>query len=92
MRSHPDVRVVALDEGDALQFVHAVVKGMGLTYTVWRDPDGSTQDLYNTTDLPCTYFIDRQGIVRDMNIGPMVDESTVDARAASIITSSVARR
>jgi thiol-disulfide isomerase/thioredoxin len=82
--SHRAVRVVALDEGDSAATIETYLRGIAMTFSIWRDPEGATEDLYDTTGLPCTYFIDRAGIVRDMNIGPMIDMATLDDRAASI--------
>jgi thiol-disulfide isomerase/thioredoxin len=82
---HPTVRVVSLDEGDDVQAVRAFVSGLRVTYPIWLDSQSIAEDLYCTTGLPATYFIDERGIVRDMSIGPLVDAETLDQRAASIL-------
>src|SRR5262249_43453817 len=83
--SHPTVRVVAVDEGENAQVVGAFLHGLGVTYPIWLDGSSMAEDLYSTTGLPATYFIDTQGKVRDMNIGPLVDEETLEGRAASLL-------
>lgn len=87
-QSHHDVRVIALDEGDSVRAIRTYVRGMAITFSIWRDPDSVVQDLYASTGLPSTYFVDPTGTVRDMNIGPMIDAATINARAASIMPPS----
>ena len=43
---------------------------MGLTFTMWHDPDGSIQRTYRTTGVPESFVIDRSGTIIKKVIGP----------------------
>lgn len=56
------------DSGDARAFLQEV----GVMFPVARDADGQVQAAYlKRTALPTTFFIDRDGIVRYVQVGPM---------------------
>ena len=40
------------------------IKNYGLNFVTVRDPSGRIQHLYGTNQLPETYIIDREGILR----------------------------
>ena len=69
-----DLVMIALDflvqdtETDARNFI----EGNGFTFPVLLDtPDGSVADRYRVRGLPATFFIDREGVVRGVNYGPV---------------------
>lgn len=50
---------------DAAEFV----REFGITYPMVRDVSGRITATYQIANIPTTYFIDRQGIIRDRYIG-----------------------
>jgi len=42
----------------------------GLTFPILFDPDGRVSRIYQTTGVPETFVIDREGIIREKVIGP----------------------
>jgi cytochrome c biogenesis protein CcmG, thiol:disulfide interchange protein DsbE len=52
----------------------------GLTFPIALDRDGSASKQYQLMGLPSTYFIDRQGIVRDVIIGGPMSEGVMLAK------------
>ena len=56
--------VVAIESGEPVDQVATFVKEFGLTFPVWLDPQGMALDTFKNWDLPSSYVIDRQGIVR----------------------------
>lgn len=64
------LRVVAIsiDEGNG-DNVRDFVKEYGLSFDVLRDPAGTIQRLYQTTGVPETFLLDRDGIIVKKVIG-----------------------
>jgi peroxiredoxin len=56
--------VIAIDAGDPAANVAAFVKQHGLTFPVWLDPLSKSLGFFKNWDLPSSYLIDRDGIVR----------------------------
>lgn len=46
---------------------------MGLTFQVPLDERMDVSSTYGVRSLPTTFFIDRTGIIRDMQIGPLTE-------------------
>jgi peroxiredoxin len=51
----------------------------GLTFPILLDGSGQVKDAYNARALPKTYFIDRGGVIRQIQIGDMSRQQMVDA-------------
>ena len=51
--------------------VAAFARELGLTFTIWRDPDGGIQRTYRTTGVPETFVVGRDGVIRKKVIGAM---------------------
>lgn len=64
------VDIVQDDWDDAMAFV----TGFGITYPMVRDVTGRITATYQIVNLPTTFFIDRQGIVRDRYVGGFLGE------------------
>jgi peroxiredoxin len=57
---------------DERRDVETFVSEIGLTFPILLDEQGQVAEgLYNILGLPTTIFIDRQGIVREVNIGAL---------------------
>lgn len=84
--AHPDgLTVLAIDEVEAPGVVRDFVGSLGLGYPILLDADGSIGQQFRVQGLPTSYFIDRDGIIRAANLGPMdraYVEAHVDALAA----------
>jgi peroxiredoxin len=59
---------VSVDKEDA--DARKVVDGSHLTFTIGRDPEGVMSNAYHATGYPETYLVDRNGLIRDVFIGP----------------------
>jgi peroxiredoxin len=51
--------------------VRAYLDELGLTFPVVLDSQYVVADLYSVNSLPTTFFIDREGVIRDIVIGQM---------------------
>jgi cytochrome c biogenesis protein CcmG/thiol:disulfide interchange protein DsbE len=59
---------VSIDEGNGSE-VRSFVEEYGLTFDVLRDPAGRIQAIYQTTGVPETFLLDREGIIVKKVIG-----------------------
>ncbi len=61
--------LVAINQEETLDVVQPFVSEFGLTFPVWLDKDYDAQRKFNTMNLPSSYVVDRDGVVRLMWIG-----------------------
>ncbi len=69
-----DLVMIALDflVQDTMADARKFVEGNGFTFPVLFDTaDGAVADRYRVRGLPATFFIDREGVVRSVNYGPV---------------------
>jgi peroxiredoxin len=64
---------ISLDTGDAADQIAAFVEEYGVTYTILHDPQMRGMELYQVLGLPATFLIDREGILRWMRYGPILE-------------------
>ena len=57
--------------------ITAFSKELGMNFPVLPDNDNRVSDLYHILPIPTSFFIDKDGIVRDIQIG-IVDRPTLD--------------
>ncbi len=56
--------VIAIESGEPADQVAAFVQEYGMTFPVWLDPQGAALEIFQNWNLPSSYIIDKQGIVR----------------------------
>jgi peroxiredoxin len=78
-----DFVILGVNSVDDAQTAQQFVQQYGLTYSLALDNNQQVATLYNLTATPTSYFIDRQGIIRSMVVGP-VDASTLQQDVAEI--------
>jgi len=62
--------VIAINDGDPTADVMQFVKDFKLTFPIWLDPEYiATEQAFKTMNLPSSYIIDRDGIVRSYWVG-----------------------
>jgi peroxiredoxin len=59
---------VSVDEQDS-GVVNTFVKEMGLTFTILHNQDGTIREIYQTTGVPESFVIDRDGVIVKKVIG-----------------------
>jgi len=64
---------ISMDTGDAADDVEMFVEEYGVTYTILHDPQMRGLDLYQAPGLPATFMIDREGILRWVRYGPILE-------------------
>jgi cytochrome c biogenesis protein CcmG/thiol:disulfide interchange protein DsbE len=60
--------------GDIQQFMEA----NGFSFTVLLDTTGEITNKYNLRGIPTTFFIDKDGIIKDVNIGAFMSEVQIE--------------
>lgn len=75
--------LIAVDLQEPADAVRDYVRKFGLGYTIGLDSTGAISETYGVFGLPTHYFIDRQGIIRDRNFGPLTREQ-MEQRVATI--------
>jgi peroxiredoxin len=63
----------------------AFAQEYGLSFPIALDRDGSASAQYDLMGLPSTYFIDREGIVRDVIIGGPMSEGVMLAKLEELL-------
>jgi len=71
-----DFVILGVNSVDDAQTAQQFAQQYGLTYSLALDNNQQVATLYNLTATPTSYFIDRQGIICAVVVGP-VDESTL---------------
>ena len=77
--------LVAIDQEESREVVQPFVEELGLTFPVWLDLDWLAQKEFNTSNLPSSYVIDREGQVRLMWIGG-ISKKNLEKYVPDIIT------
>jgi thiol-disulfide isomerase/thioredoxin len=72
-RQHSDsgLAVLAVNLDEERGAVQRYATALDLTLSIGIDRGGRVSGLYNVVALPTSFFVDRQGIVRDLNIGAL---------------------
>ena len=69
--------IVAIESGEPAKTVTDFVQRLGLTFPVWLDPQGTAVEAFHNWDLPSTYIVDRDGIVR-MSWTGQINQATLE--------------
>lgn len=70
---------------DSQAAAQAFVQQFGITFPIALDRDGTASDRYELMGLPSTYFIDREGIIRDVIIGGPMSEAVMLANVEDLL-------
>lgn len=65
------VLIIGVDQGEEAATVQAYVDKLGLTFPIPMDAEFAVSELYNVRGLPTTFFIDPDGVIRQIWLGEM---------------------
>ncbi|MCS7221446.1 MAG: TlpA disulfide reductase family protein [Anaerolineae bacterium] len=83
---HKDgVAVVGVNQLEAAIQVQRYLGQLSLSFPIALDERGKVGRIYRVHALPTTYFVDRQGIIRDMVIGGPMSEATLQSKIAALL-------
>jgi cytochrome c biogenesis protein CcmG/thiol:disulfide interchange protein DsbE len=80
--------VLAVDMAEPPQVVAAFAQKFALRFPILLDHDGEVAAQYQIRALPTSFFVDREGVIRSMFIGPM-NGPLMDERLAQILGEGV---
>ncbi len=73
----PGLQILGVAVGSDPNVIDSFQREFGLTYPLLPD-DGQIQDLYRVGPIPTSFFIDRQGVIRQVTVGAL-DGSSLPA-------------
>jgi len=65
------ITVVGVNQGESAATVAKSASELGPTFLIPLDHQGDVSQLYGVRSLPTTFFIDREGIIRQIQNGPL---------------------
>ena len=68
------VEILAIDVQESPGIVNDFVTSMGMNYPILLDSRGYLVYAYGVRGIPTSFFIDRQGILRDIRVGGVTEE------------------
>lgn len=78
------VVVVGVDDGEPPALVTTFVDELGMTYPVPLDEDSAVSRAYRVNSLPTTYFVDAEGIVRNIHMG-IISQAVLEEKIAQLL-------
>ena len=77
--------VLAVDLQESDRQVAAFSSSLGLTFPILMDRDGSVFNGYRVKALPSTFFVDRQGQIRDVAVGGPMAEPFIESQVMELL-------
>lgn len=68
------IEILAIDVRESPDVVNEFVQAMGMNYPVLLDSRGYLAYAYGVRGIPTSFFIDRQGVLREMRVGGVTAE------------------
>lgn len=78
--------IIAINSGEPPERVDAFVEAFNMSFTVLIDPGQRTGISYNAALLPTTYFVDKDGIIRDIKVGAIFSLADLEPRLKLLVT------
>ncbi|MGH2514289.1 MAG: TlpA family protein disulfide reductase [Ktedonobacterales bacterium] len=78
------VVVVGVDISDDAQTISDFIQRLGVTYPILRDVGERVTLQYRLTATPSSFFLDRQGVIRYKQVGPL-DTATLNTELAALL-------
>jgi peroxiredoxin len=76
--------MIAVNTQDDPSNAAAYAKSDGLNFVIPVDPRGGVATLYNVRGMPTTFFIDENGVIKSIKIGPFINVDEIEDRMASL--------
>lgn len=68
------LEIVAVDLQESKAIVRSYAQDFGMDFPIVIDKDGRVAKAYRLLGVPTTFFIDREGVVRSVFMGPLLGE------------------
>jgi len=80
--------ILAINVGEASSEAKEFMEDNGLSFHVLLDTDTSVAEDYNIRGIPATFFIDKNGIIKDKKVGSFSSKADIDWRLINSILDS----
>lgn len=77
--------MLAVDIGESPSRVNKFVESFGLSFLVLLDAKQEVAREYNIRSIPTTFFIDKNGKIKDMKIGAFSSKAEIERRLSKVI-------
>ena len=81
----PSLVILAINLGESPSRVGRFMESYGLSFPVLFDTSQDVTAKYNIRGIPTTFFIDKDGIIRDIKIGAFLSKAEIEMRLSKII-------
>jgi peroxiredoxin len=71
----PGLQVFGVAVGSDPTVIGSFQREFGLTYPILPDASSQIQDLYRVGPIPTSFFIDRQGVIRAIEVGALTPDT-----------------
>jgi peroxiredoxin len=73
-----DFVILGIDVQESQDVIQPYVDELGITFPILLDKQGKTTAAYKIRGLPTSIFIDRQGVIRHVHLGPLTEKNIKD--------------
>ncbi len=81
--------VLAVDQMEDAASVQAFGAQLNLSYPLLLDPDGTANRRYQVRALPTTFFVDREGIIRDVTVGGPMSRELIMSKVSTLLARKI---
>jgi len=83
--SNKGLEVLAINKGESSSKAEEFMQSYNLSFTMLLDTKQATAQKYNIIAIPTTFFIDKDGIIREKIIGAFQNKTQIEKRLSKII-------
>ena len=77
--------VLAVDVGEGEAQVAAFADEGGFTFPILMDRDGTVSRRYQVRAMPSTFFIDQEGVIREVTLGGPMTEGFIESQVTGLL-------
>ena len=71
--------LLAINIGESASRVAEFMRSQGFSFPVLLDPEGEIAGQYGVRAIPTSFFIDKDGIIQDMKVGPFHSKAEIES-------------
>lgn len=79
------VHVLGINQAEEPAQVVGFMQTLGLDFPVLLDRDAAVSQLYRVRSLPTTFFVDREGVIREIVIGGPMSQALLASKMESLL-------
>ena len=79
------VHVLGINQAEEPAQVVGFLQTLGLDFSVLLDRDAAVSQLYRVRSLPTTFFVDREGVIREIVIGGPMSQALLASKMESLL-------